>query len=81
MRTEILKLEYQAEVIGPSGLLFTVDANTPDALIHEVGGILSQLTMEEGVLLPQELSARVFVIKRFAGVIVSRRETEEIRIT
>ncbi|KKR70033.1 MAG: hypothetical protein UU12_C0031G0012 [Candidatus Woesebacteria bacterium GW2011_GWA2_40_7b] len=71
--TEIIRIQYEAKVISPNGLLIMrVEAPTPQTLDDELGDKLSEFTLEEGGDVPHESKVDLFQFRKVGPLKVGR---------
>lgn len=76
---EIIRKKYQADVVSPQGYkLMRAEADTLDALGHELGGQLSQYTMEDGEDVPKGTKVERSRVFKFGPITVRRVHLGEI---
>lgn len=60
---------YIGTATGKIGPLFSLTARTIESLNHLVGDRLSELTMDEGVELPDATILKIYKAKKFLGFV------------
>ena len=69
---EVIKCGYQAEIVNALGTMFKAFSDTRDGIGSILGDKLSDLTLEEGVELPQGTEVKIYSAKKLGWIVFNK---------